>query len=149
MLNISFQKQSFLGKSGSQFGIETPSQNSFWYQIVYHFIVFRKFCIYESFLLIASNYKSVSNAPSSSVNTSVEFLQVPKNPVAALPSSKNSDDDRDLFAIESFVTREKICINGLYYQIMNKIGKGGSSEVFRVIDEKNTIKALKKVRLKY
>jgi hypothetical protein len=42
--------------------------------------------------------------------------------------------------------KQNICINGLNYQIVDKIGKGGSSEVFRVLDENNTIKAVKKVR---
>ena len=36
-------------------------------------------------------------------------------------------------------------INGKQYTIVDKIGSGGSSEVFRVLDENNALKAVKQV----
>jgi hypothetical protein len=36
-------------------------------------------------------------------------------------------------------------INGKIYTIVDKIGSGGSSEVFRVLDENNALKAVKQV----
>ena len=37
-------------------------------------------------------------------------------------------------------------INGNLYTIIDKIGSGGSSEVFRVLDANNTIRAVKQVK---
>eukprot|EP00250_Pteridium_aquilinum_P012759 c20923_g1_i2 orf=182-2485(+) len=41
-----------------------------------------------------------------------------------------------------------VCINGKRYQKLKKIGRGGSSEVYKVIDRDGNIYALKRIKLK-
>ena len=45
------------------------------------------------------------------------------------------------------VAKGTLDINGNLYTIVDKIGSGGSSEVFRVLDEHNTLRAVKQVKL--
>lgn len=49
--------------------------------------------------------------------------------------------------VKSFQHKNVFHVKGQSYTVVDKIGSGGSSEVFRVLDEHNAIKAIKKVDL--
>lgn len=74
--------------------------------------------------------------------------QVKGNPADPKTVAVNEDDTLQLSTTNPSTKLRAVKVNGKSYKVLQMIGKGGSSKVFRVLSSDNQIYALKKVNLR-
>ncbi|KAJ3214504.1 hypothetical protein HK099_006839 [Clydaea vesicula] len=93
----------------------------------------------------------VSNEELSKRNLSVNNITSDEATIRAAPVLHKLQEQiisLEPFVISSLVDEKSVTINGMQYKKIDIIGKGGSSKVYKIMNEEGKLFALKKVKLK-
>lgn len=97
-------------------------------------------------MTIASTEMSLTRiAPTATTGAGLAMASATQGPKDNTINNNNNKDDQD----EPTMSKSKsVRVNGKQYKVLQLIGRGGSSRVFRVMDNEGELFALKKVNLK-